>query len=189
MSRPFWNVPLDALPTAAAILDVRGRIISGNEALGRRLGLPSSDLAGRQLLAALAGGPDEPWQERLIIEAISRWEPTDNVEIRPAEASLAGTRPARVSIRPFRRGSGRYALAVVSDRRAGVSRGDEDAEGTPLVASDVRHTINNALTGILGNLQMLEEREELGESARARIRAAAGEAERLRLAALKLAST
>ena len=147
-------------PVAMAVVR-DGRVVAGNEALGRDLERPHLELAGSPL-AELTGAPPGALEELLGSPpaGVERLEWQDErgrrraVEVQVAAIEHEGEPAAMVVWREVTRRIEVEAQLRLADRLANV--------GT--VAAAVAHEINNPLTYVLGNLVELAEELEAAAS-------------------------
>lgn len=171
MNLPVPQALLEALSTPVVVLDSRGRIVQANGPARRTLEGLGTPLEGADLFQGIGTGAAAATARNLLRAQISERKVALDLDLAIGTARLRG----------FELGDETWVVAIVE---TGSARGTIP-EGLTLdaartVASEVRHGINNALMGLLGQAEVLEIREDLPEWARAKVESIRRDGERIR---------
>lgn len=159
---------LDVLPIGAAVLDEAGTILEANSGLARLVRLRPEELRGRGFFEAFGSVP----------------------AIRAARDSFLAAGGAlrldagefRVRLVPYRDGERHRTLVFVEDVAGGKEAGpaarrlDEVLE----TVSGVRHDVNNALMGLMGQIEIFFTQPDVPEAVLRRVEKIRLETERVR---------
>ena len=179
MSRPGFDPVARALPVPLAILDRHGRVVAANRRFEELAGRPAGELVGALLLGELIETAADASSR--LTEALD----AGHVELRLHGSFAAGAhdggRSRRVSLRSFRHDGEPHVLAWLDELPApGAADANAEVDEVFRRVARARHQLNNLLMGLVGQAELLLDRDDLPEDARERVEAVMRQAARLR---------
>jgi len=152
-----WRATFDALSDAVAVIDERGIITRGNQALGEMLKVPVAQLPGLSLepslRQALCSDMDSPPLDWLL---------TPGLASRLAEEVQLGQRYLRIIVDPIAGGGSVVILRDITQQREmqeQIRRGQQ-LEAIGQLSAGIAHELNNLLAVVIGNLSLVAERTQ-----------------------------